>query len=187
MFVESSWSLLLDDLGESPEVAILLHRLCLADVTNCRSKLLHGASDVGWGELKTYNNSAVQCWRSTTQSCCVLVWVHLSAVLLHVPIAVLVCVDQFEREVVNDDACAHVQVTCRVVLAQLDAVALLAGLLDATALQEFAADDSCVYCTSAWWLAALISAVVCCGSGKVGLPEFRTGGSKTRMVSSDRK
>ena len=67
---------------------------------------------------------------------------HLSAVLLHVAVAVLVCVDQLEQEVVDVDARADEQVARSVVLGQLDAVALLAGLLDATALQELAADNA---------------------------------------------
>ena len=72
----------------------------------------------------------------------VLPCAHLPTVLLHVAVAVLISVDQLEHEVVDVDARADEQVARCVVLGQLHAVALLPGLLDATALQELAADDA---------------------------------------------
>ena len=61
---------------------------------------------------------------------------------LHVVVGVLVGVDQQEPELVELDAGTDVEILRLVVLGHLNTVAFLVGLLDASALNELAANNT---------------------------------------------
>ena len=68
------------------------------------------------------------------------VTVYLISVLLHVPERIFVRIHDDEFEIVKDDVCSDVDVTCHVVLRHLALVHRLSRLRNTTALQEFASD-----------------------------------------------